>query len=30
VIVFTLEDGLVTGFDWIQDADEALRAAGLA
>jgi ketosteroid isomerase-like protein len=30
VIVFTLEDGLVTRFEWTQDADEALRAAGLA
>jgi hypothetical protein len=30
VIVFTFEDGLVTRFEWIQDVDEALRAAGIA
>jgi ketosteroid isomerase-like protein len=29
VIVFTLEDGLVTKFDWLEDADDALSLAGL-
>ena len=29
VIVFTLEDGLVKQFDWLEDADDALRLAGV-
>jgi ketosteroid isomerase-like protein len=28
-IVFTLEDGLVKRFEWMQDVDEALAQAGL-
>jgi ketosteroid isomerase-like protein len=30
VMVFTLEDGLVKHFDFSQEADDALRAAGIA
>jgi ketosteroid isomerase-like protein len=29
VMLLTLEDGLVTRFDWFRDPDEARRAAGL-
>ena len=29
VILFTLEDGLVTHFEWMEDADEAFRRAGI-
>ena len=29
VIVFTLEEGLIKGFDWSWEADDALRLAGV-
>jgi ketosteroid isomerase-like protein len=29
VIVFTLQGGLVKKFDWLEDADDALRLAGI-